>query len=130
MPLTTTEARLIGLERRQKELEALLAQALAQIADLKARTQQAGVQQAGYMPGEVRLAKNGATAIPAATGNTPGSGTVRLWTSNATAAATDSGIDVTALNWADGTGQTVGANKKLKVIRIGADWWVFWELCP
>ena len=77
---------------------------------------------------EVKLAKTGGGGIAAAVGDVPGSATVRLWDSLGGAPA-DSGVDVTAYNWADGTNGAVGASKKVIVAKIDNDWYVIWELC-
>lgn len=71
-----------------------------------------------------------ASTIPAATGTTNaqmGSGTVRLWFTDAAGLRTDSGIDVTAYN---GSGTAVGANRWLKVENEDGLWQVYYEDCP
>jgi hypothetical protein len=74
----------------------------------------------------VRIAKNGGMPIPAMSGSTPGSGTVTLYRMGTTALAT-TGITLTAYNMHP-TG-TVEANAWLKIVRIDAKDFVFWEPC-
>lgn len=128
MPLTTTEARLIGLERRQKELEALLAQALAQIADLKARTQQQGVQMAGLFPGMVRHAKTRSGGIAAATATQMTSATVDIWHSDGAGLLTIA-TGETATAWNKSTG-AVAATTHVLIGRVDGLDVVVWEMCP
>jgi hypothetical protein len=72
----------------------------------------------------VRLAKSGAGGVPAFSGSTPGSATVRLWRFGTT--FVDGTVDVTAYNFST---TAIAATKNLVLIKVDGKWVVIFESC-
>lgn len=93
---------------------------------LSARMGRGGLALGVTFPTVVKVAKNGASAIPAMAGSTPGSGPITLYDMGATALeAGVTGAD-TAYNLASGT---VTANAWIMVAEVDSRWFVIFEAC-